>query len=428
MSEQNTNLQTSENPFATSAGTEIYRYVGKLTNQEFDRILAWAAKQSASDVTFQPGIPIMAEIAGKWRAITKQVVSVADAQSVFRYIYNDTAINSLSQGKDLDFAYEFKHPMYDAEKNIWEAGYENQPIRLRFRVNVTSGRSPGGGVGASATFRALPTQPIEISKLNLEPEITKYFRPEQGLNLICGPTGSGKSTLLSSLVRWLCEKPDANEKVIEFSSPIEYVYDDLKFPSSFVWQTGAGTHLINHDERSEGGIWNHCIRNALRRKPSIIILGESRDRHTIEGCVQAALSGHLTVSTLHTIGVPETFRRLVMPFPAAERATISIDLLQVLNLVVTQLLCRRVGGGKVGVREFLVFDAGVRRALEDRDPNDWPKMIRKMLSTGETHLKHKVVGQGMDVAARRLHEKGIISYDDMKHISARAEIERGSTE
>ena len=237
---------------------------------------------------------------------------------------------------------------------------------------------------------------------------------------MCGPTGSGKSTLLSGMVRWRCEQPDANEKVLEFSSPIEYVYDGLDFPSSFVSQTGVGTHLINHEERSEGSAWSYCIRNSLRRKPSTIILGEARDRHTIEGCIQAALSGHLTISTLHTIGVPETFRRLVMPFPAAERATISVDLMQVLNLVVTQLLLRRVGGGKVAIREYMLFDAGVRRALEDVPPDNWPKMLRQMLSSGQTPQGRPVIGQAMDKAARALHAEGLISEEDMHFASARA--------
>ena len=112
-----------------------------------------------------------------------------------------------------------------------------------------------------------------------------------------------------------------------------------------------------------------------------------------------------------------------MPFPAGERATISIDLLQVLNLVITQLLCNRVGGGKIAVREFLLFDAGVRRALEEVDPNEWPGMIRRMLSKGETHLGHPIIGQGMDVSARKLFEQGLISEDAMRHVSSRALVE-----
>ena len=416
--------------FATSAGTDLYRYTGKLSQVEFDRMLAAASMWRASDVTVQPGLAVMAEIAGKWRRITHVPLNVPEVQSIVRSIYGENGTTMLSTGRDLDFAYEIRNPMRNPETLEWEPGYELQPVRLRFRTNITAIRAPGGGDGASITMRSLPSQPpaiyrigidpVDKTKIGIEQDILTHWRPEQGLNLVCGPTGSGKSTLLSSMVRWRCEQPDACEKVLEFSSPIEYVYDGLDFPSSFVSQTGVGKHLINHEERSEGGVWGYCIRNSLRRKPSTIILGEARDRHTIEGCIQAALSGHLTVSTLHTIGVPETFRRLVMPFPAAERATISVDLMQVLNLVVTQLLLRRVGGGKVAIREYMVFDAGVRRSLEDVPPDNWPKMLRQMLSCGYTPEGRPIIGQAMDKAAQALHEQGLISEEDMRFASSRA--------
>ncbi len=415
--------------FATDAGTDLYTYRGRLEPSEFDRILGWAALRRASDVTLQPGSPVMAEIAGVWRPITAARLNVGECNAIYRSMYGENAVNALSQGKDLDFAYEFRHPMRDAQRNAWEEGYEGQPLRLRFRVNVTGGRAPGGETGASATLRTLPGQPVEIGTLGIEPEILRHWRPALGLNLICGPTGSGKSTLLASLVRWMCEREGANEKIIEFSSPIEFVYDGLRFPSSFVWQTGAGQHLINPDNRGEGGVWTHCLRNALRRKPSTIILGEARDRYTIEGCVLAALSGHLTVSTLHTIGVPATFRRLVMPFPAGERATISIDLLQVLNLVVTQTLHPRIGGGKVAVREFLVFDRSVRRALEEADHDHWPAMLRAMLATGRTPAGDPVVGQSMETAARALRDAGVLSDDSLRYLASRLQAsESGAVE
>ena len=428
MSEEKSEIPIEKSAFATDAGTGIFEYSGRMDQESFDRMMAWTTLYQASDVTVQPGAPVMAEIAGRWRRITKMSLNLPEVQGIIRSIYNDSGPAGISTGRDLDFAYELRNPMKDTATGKWETGYELQPSKLRFRVNITGGRSPGGGDGASITLRSLPSQPVEIKKLQVEPEIMKFWRPEQGLNLVCGPTGSGKSTLLSSLVRWRCEQENANEKVVEFSAPIEYVYDDLIFPSSFVWQTGAGQHLINHDERTEGGIWSHCIRNSLRRKPSMIILGEARDRHTIEGCVQASLSGHLTISTLHTIGVPETFRRLVMPFPGPERATISVDLLQVLNMVVTQILVKRVGGGKQALREFMIFDTNVKRALEEISPDEWPRMIRKMLSSGFTPQGKPVIGQAMDKAAKALFARNLISEEDMHAASVRTAVEEGKAE
>ena len=418
---------TDVNFFATEAGTDLFHYTGRLSVTDFDRMLAWAALRRASDITVQSGQQIWAEIAGKWRRITRQPLTTDEVAECVRAMYGDNGPAIIKTGRDIDIPYEFRHPMRHPTTRVWEENYEAQPTRLRFRVNITGGRSPGGGDGMSCTLRALPSQPVHIDKLEVEPEIMKYWRPEQGLNFVCGPTGSGKSTLLSSLVRWRCEQKDANEKVVEFSSPIEFVYDDLDFPDSFVWQTGAGTHLINPDERGEGGVWNYCIRNSLRRKPTTIILGEARDRHTIEGCIQASLSGHLTISTIHTIGVPETFRRLVMPFPAGERATISVDLLQVLNIIVTQLLLPRLGGGKQAVREYLVFDGNVRVALEDQEANEWPRLLRKMLRIGKTDQGHPVIGQSMAVAARELVIRGRISEEAARYVIQRTAIEEKGT-
>src|SRR5690606_26921321 len=128
------------------------------------------------------------------------------------------------------------------------------------------------------------SQPIELEKLGIEPAIVANVRPPQGLNLITGPTGSGKSTLLSSIVRYICENPDADEKIIEYSRPIEYVYDGLNFPASFVFQSEIGKHLRPKDERGGGedSEWAYAVRNALRRAPDIILLGEARDRATIQ--------------------------------------------------------------------------------------------------------------------------------------------------
>src|SRR3546814_4810216 len=133
--------------------------------------------------------------------------------------------------------------------------------------------------------------------------------------LVTGPTGSGKSTLLSAAIRSLVEDENANEKVLEYSAPVEYVYDRVSMPSSVVFQTEVGRHLRPKDAHDEGSLFAYAVRNALRRKPTIILIGEARDRATIQASVEAALTGHLLFTTMHTIGVGETLRRAVTPFP-----------------------------------------------------------------------------------------------------------------
>lgn len=406
--QENPNPSQSNSPFATSAGTDIFEYLGNFGHDEFDGLLAWASARKASDISIQPWECVMAEIGGKWRRITRLPLTPPNVTNCVNAIYGANGYVEISRGHDLDPSYEIKNPLGGG--------------KLRFRVNITGGRASGGGPGAQLTLRTLPSVPIEIKNLNIEEPIMTYFRPEQGLNLICGPTGSGKSTLLSSLVRWRCEQADANEKVIEYSKPIEYVYDGLHFPSSFVFQTEVGSHLQPKHGEDEGSLWAYAMRNALRRKPSMIILGESRDKATIESCIMASMSGHLTVTTLHTIGVPETFRRLVMAFPANERQTIAIDLLQVVNLIVTQLLITKIGGGKQGIREFMVFDANVRKFLEDLPVDTWPAQIRQMLTNKRVNGR-SIIGQSMKESADKLVASGVITPDVAMYISARQNAE-----
>lgn len=392
--------QARDAPFATdtAAGETLFPLSSSLSAEELDHLLAHAASLRASDISFQPGQPVWAEIAGRWRRLTRRSLRLPEIEVLARCIYGDNAMAMLNAGRDADPSYEIRHP----------AGHG----RLRFRVNMTAGRLPGG-LGAQITLRALPTQPIPIRHLGVEPDILAHFRPAQGLNLVCGPTGSGKSTLLSSLLRWRCEQEGANEKVVEYSKPIEYVFDGLDFPDSFVWQTEVGSHLRPPEEEGETSLWSYCVRNALRRKPSIILVGEARDRATIQAALEAALTGHLVLTTLHTIGVAETIRRLLMPFARDERDTVGIDLLQVLNLVVTQILVRDRQGGRVAIREFLVFDAALRRRLEASPAEQWPAIVREILLSG------RGIGRSMTAAATELLREGRIDEEIHAYVVAR---------
>lgn len=390
----------NDQAFAIVSGQEDLSWPtpSSLTPDDIDRLLAHAVALKASDISFQPNQPVWAEIAGRWVRLTRRALRLPEIETLARLIYGDNAMAHLNAGRDADPSYEIRHP--------------DGLGRLRFRVNLTAGRMPGG-LGVQVTLRALPSQPIQVERLGVEREILEHFRPAQGLNLVCGPTGSGKSTLLSSLVRWRCEQQGANEKVIEYSKPIEYVFDGLDFPDSFVWQTEVGTHLRPVEEGGESSLWSYCVRNALRRKPSMILVGESRDRATIQASIEAALTGHLVLTTLHTIGVPETIRRLLIPFAREERDTVAIDLLQILNLIVTQILAKDTSGGRVAIREFLVFTPDIRRRLE-REPSDrWPSMLRELLASGQC------IGRSMSSCSAELLRGGRIDEATHAYVSAR---------
>lgn len=392
-------LEKETNPFAGRHDGSVFKLGGGLDQDIFDDLLLWTVQRKASDVTFQPDHKVVADIGGSLVDVTDRPISSSEIETVIRYSYGENGPAEVMGGGDLDYAHEIRIPRIG---------------QVRFRVNVTGGRMKGG-TGMQITVRTLPSSPIDISKLGIEQEIIDNFRPEQGLILFTGPTGSGKSTLLASGIRHRVEQPDANEKILEYSAPIEYVYDDVEMPSSIVYQTHAGKDLRprSAEKGDEGSIFAYCVRNALRRKPTIIIIGEARDRATIEASIEAGLTGHLVFSTMHTIGVAETLRRAVMVFPDSTRRSTALDIMESMRMIVSQLLLPKVGGGVVGCREFMVFSKDIREMFLNTEVEDWPMLTRRLFS------EERAVGQTMSKAAQRLLYRNEISKDTFKRVASK---------
>jgi defect-in-organelle-trafficking protein DotB len=391
----------SEDVFSRGHTGELFNIEGggRFSQDVFDELLQWAVQRKVSDITVQSGEPVWAEIGGSYTRITRRQINHPEVADILRGTYAEPGPGMVTSGRSLEYPYEVRR----------------NGVRMRFRVNATCGNFRGSR-GFQISLRALPTKPLSVDEIGgVEQAILDNLRPFQGINLFAGPTGSGKSTLMAALIRWHCEKPGIAEKIIEYSNPVEYVYDECTFESSFVHQISPGDHLVpsDIDAESGAGIWSHAVYNALRRKPTIIIVGEARDKATIEAVIQGALTGHLIMSTMHTMGVPETIRRALVVFSASERRGVAVDLLESLNMVVNQLLLDRVGGGKVAVREFMIFDRNVRTALMALDPDEWPTRIRQMLSL------HQVVGQSMSEDAERLLLKGVISPETFEWVANR---------
>jgi len=387
------------NPFATGHDGSVFTYTGRMGEAEFDDLLMWCGEHRAADITIQSNAPVLADIGGRWIRVTPKTISHPEIETIVRYVYGENGPGEIKSGHDLDPSHEIRKP--------------DGSGRVRFRVNITGGRMPGGD-GIQITVRTLPEIPIPIETLGIEPEIVENFRPGQGMVLVTGTTGSGKSTLLSSGIRWRVEQEDANEKILEYSKPVEYVYDKVVMPSSSVWQVDVGKHLRpKHGDGSEESEFAYCVRNALRRKPTIIIIGEARDKATIEASVEAALTGHVLYTTMHTMGVGETLRRAVMPFPGDERLGIAVDIMESLRMIVTQTLLNRQGGGKVGCREYMVFDEATRSAFLDKDIDQWPQFARGLMR------ERKVVGRSMADSARDLHRRGLIDERTLGYVASR---------
>ncbi len=328
-----------------------------------DDFLLWCVKQNSSDVTIQSGRPVYNEIHGELYPGTFRSIDAADMSVFLEKLYGPEALARLASGKDLDVSYEIRPDRY---------------TRIRFRVNITAILTKGRD-GAQITMRSLPSEPPSMDDLSIEQEIRDAWSPRQGMVIITGPTGSGKSTLLAAGNRMILERPRGCGKMLTYEAPIEYVYDTIQSPRSLVAQSEIPRHLPT---------FAHGIRNALRRKPEIILVGESRDRETINASIEAAQTGHAVYTTTHTLGVANTVQRMLSTYEMEEREERGIALIETLRLIVTQALVARVGGGRCGVREWMKFPDEVREKLMDMHFTKWPNEIQRMVPQYGRTMEH----------------------------------------
>jgi defect-in-organelle-trafficking protein DotB len=358
----------------------------RFTPNFMDKMLEHAESLKASDITIQTGEPIYAEVYGKLLKITNRPLSNTELGDLINAIYGPNATTQLLSGQDIDTHYEFR---------------PNRGVRYRYRVNGTACLVEGHDA-IQLTLRTIPTTPPQLSTMHLPDIVLKAIAPAEGIVFITGATGSGKSTLLASIIRELIETADSNRKVLTYESPIEFVYDEIETVSAIVSQSEIPRHLPNF---AEG------VRNALRRKPRLIMVGECRDSTTISAALEAALTGHPVYTTLHTSGVAETMRRLVTSFSGEERLGRTIDILETIRLCIWQKLVPTVDDKRVALREYLVFDEEVRDILLEGDPNDVTSATRKLV---------RQRGQLMTQDAKIKFEQGIISERVYKLIIAGA--------
>jgi len=306
---------------------------------------------------------------------TNRHLSNTELGDLINSIYGPNATTQLLAGKDIDTYYEFR---------------PSRGVRFRYRVNATACLVEGHD-GIQITLRSIPTTPPALSSMNLPPNIIEAIAPPEGIVFITGATGSGKSTLLASIIRDLIEKEDSNRKVLTYEAPIEFVFDEIATTSAVVSQSEIPRHIPSF---ADG------VRNALRRKPRLIMVGECRDTSTISAALEAALTGHPVYTTLHTSGVAETMRRLVTSFAGEERLGRTIDILETIRLCIWQKLVPTVDGKRVALREFLIFDEEARDILLASDPNEITTTTRQLV---------RQRGQLMTRDAKDKLDQGLIS-------------------
>ena len=257
----------------------------------------------------------------------------------------------------------------------------------RFRCNVFQQR---GAVGL--VLRVIPARIQSIRELMLPPVLEKICEERRGMILCTGTTGSGKSTSLAAMIDFI--NATRTEHIITIEDPIEFLHRDKK---SIVNQ-----REIDVDTRA----FSNALRAALRQDPDVLLVGEMRDYETIETALLAAETGHLVLSTLHTLDATETINRIISVFPPHHQKQIRIQLSQVLKAVISLRLVPRADGmGRVPGAEVLISTAYIRECIENKEKT---KYIREQISLGTSQYGM----QTFDQSLYQLYKSGLITLDE----------------
>lgn len=347
----------------------------RFTIKDMERVLLHCTAHNASDITIQTDSQILAEIYGRLYPITARKMSQTEVGEMLNAIYGPNGTTQVSSGRDVDTHFEVRP----------ERGQ-----RFRFRINGTACQVEGHD-GIQITCRTIPSEPPTLDTMDVDEIIRANMAPMQGTVVVTGSTGSGKSTLLAGIIREIMSQEDSNRKIVTYEAPIEFVYDNVPKPSSIISQTEIPKHLPSF---ADG------VRNALRRKPGLILVGEARDAETIAAVIDAALTGHPVYTTLHSNGVADCVRRMISTFPSEERHGRALDILETLRMVIWQKLVPTVDLKRVALREYLIFDEEIRDILVNTEVEMLANRTRQLL---------KERGQTMLMDAQKKFDEGRIS-------------------
>jgi twitching motility protein PilT len=325
-------------------------------------------KERASDLILREGERPSMRIEGKIRFVSDERFSHEDAEALLAAILSpdDIAAFRVLMEKDVAFVV---------------------PGVGRFRANLSMQRRRTAFV-----FRHVKETVPTVEDLHLPvPPLTRLARMHRGLVLVTGIAGSGKSTTLAAVIEHMNEHTERH--IVTVEDPIEFVFRDKRCA---ITQREIGIDTADYAT---------ALKHVVRQTPDVILLGEMRDRETIEAALQAAETGHLVLSTLHTINAVQTVERIISFFPPHQHQTIRLQLALVLEGVVSQrLLTRRAAAGRVPAVEILLGTPTVKDLLLEGKTRE----ITKALEEGRHHYGSQTFNQSL----RQLVADGLIEYDD----------------
>ncbi len=334
---------------------------------ELLEILTKAQAVASSDVYIVPGAPPTAKTGRSLLPLCEEKLSPAATEALIRTVYemdNHRDITRLVTTGDDDFSF-----------SVVRVG--------RYRCNAFKQRGT-----LAAVLRIVPFGLPDAGKLGIPESVMTLYKRQRGMVLVTGPAGSGKSTTLACMIDRI--NRECSEHIITIEDPIEYLHPHIR---SIVSQREIAQDTENYQA---------ALRAALRQAPDVVLLGEMRDLDTIQTALTAAETGHLVLSTLHTVGAAKTIDRIVDVFPANRQQQVRVQLSMVLAAVVSQQLLPTVDGSLAPAFEIMTVNSAVQN------------MVRE----GKTHQMDNVIYAGaaqgmttMDADITRLYKEGRITRD-----------------
>jgi len=323
-------------------------------------------EQGASDLHLTAGQPPALRIRGEIERIKYKVLDSDDLRSMLYEIAPEQKVKLFEETGDVDFGYEI-------------------PGLARYRANFFMQKN-----GVGAVFREIPSAIMTADQLGLPPVVAKLAALPRGLILVTGPTGSGKSTTLAAIID--VANRARKDHIITVEDPIEFVHQ-------------SQACIVNHREVGiHTDSFSSALRGALREDPDIILVGEMRDLETISLAVEAASTGHLVFSTLHTSSAYKTVDRVIEVFPSSEQPLIRSTLSDGLRAVIAQVLFKRIDRkGRVVALEILIANPAVRNLIREAKTHQIPSMI-------QTGKKYGMIL--LDDSIMELYSKGMISAEE----------------
>jgi twitching motility protein PilT len=336
-------------------------------------VLLYVVEHGGSDLHLKVPSPPIVRIHGRLQPIPGfDVIRPEDTQRMLHHMLNEKQIAEFEDEDEIDFAYAIRG-------------------LARFRVNAFRQRG-----AISIALRTIPYSVKSAGELGLPPAITALAEEERGLILVTGTTGSGKSTTLAAIIDHI--NATKSKHVVTIEDPIEYLHSDKQ---SIVNQREVGMDTAS---------FKRAMRRVLRQDPDVILIGEMRDEETVRSALSAAETGHLVLSTVHTLDAPETVNRIIDFFPQHEQHQARSMLAGTLKGVISQRLVPTPDGhGRIAVCEILRMTGRARDMLMDPDET---ARLREVIQEGEYYGM-----QTFDQALLRHYQAGVVSMEDALRVA-----------